>query len=125
MASGMSSTERRAAPRAVEQIPLAITESGVVLSAQTKNLSASGAYCTLERYVAPMTKVQLQFELPDKSRRVKICCAGVVVRIDPLVVNAERSLYQLAIFFTDLADRDRSVIVRFVQHRLAVAPSTN
>ena len=121
----MSSTERRVAPRAVEQIPLAITESGGVLSAQTKNLSASGAYCTLERYVAPMTKVQLQFELPDQSHRVKICCAGVVVRIDPLVVNAERSLYQLAIFFTELADRDRSVIVRFVQHRLAAAPSTN
>ena len=115
--------ERRASPRVAERVALAIADAGTTLQTETKNLSASGAYCTLDRFVAPMTKLQLQFELPNGARTAKIRCSGVVVRIEPVVATADRGLYNVAIFFTELAERDRSTIARFVQRRLAGSPS--
>ena len=59
---GMTSRqERRRTPRVAEQVPLAITDAQTVMEAETKNLSASGVYCALERFIAPMTKLQLEF----------------------------------------------------------------
>lgn len=120
----MTTRERRGAPRAAERVLVAVTDAGAVLQTETKNISASGAYCTLDRFVAPMTKLQLAFELPQGSRRVKIQCAGVVVRIEPVVATVDRGMYNVAIFFTELAERDRSAIARFVRERLSATPST-
>jgi hypothetical protein len=41
-------------------------------------------------------------------------CTGAVVRAEPVVTNPERGHFNIAIFFTDLSERDRSVISRFV-----------
>ena len=116
--------ERRRAPRAAERVALSIGDAGTALQTETKNISASGAYCTLDRFLAPMTKLQLQFELPRGSRRARIRCSGVVVRVEP-VVSPERGQYNTAIFFTELSERDRSVIARFVRERLAATSSTD
>lgn len=146
------STERRRAPRAAERIPLAITGAEATIQAETKNLSASGAYVTLDRFLAPMTKVQLQLELPTTPNSIprrgattsgekapcsgssrasetsrgttSIRCAGVVVRVDPIITQAEQGRYHIAVFFTDLSDRDRSAIARFVSQRLSANRST-
>ena len=120
----MTTRERRGAPRAPERVIVAVTDAGAALQTETKNISASGAYCTLDRFLAPMTKLQLAFELPQGSRRVKIRCAGVVVRIEPVVASADRGMYNVAIFFTELAERDRSAIARFVRERLSTTPSS-
>lgn len=119
MAPRMMTQERRAAPRVAERITLAVTDDKTTLQTETKNLSASGAYCLLDQFVAPMTKLQLQFELPGGLRRAKIRCSGVVVRVEPLVTEAVHGRYHVAIFFTDLSDRDRASISRFVKRRLA------
>lgn len=119
------SHERRRDPRASERVALTISDPGGVITAETKNLSASGAYCTLERFIAPMTKLQLQFELPDGPRQVTVRCDGVVVRIDPVVANPGRALYNVAIFFSDLGERERSAISRFVRGRLSAASPTD
>ena len=124
-ASGQSHAgERRCAPRAAERIPLALTESGTALQTDTKNISASGAYCTLSHFVAPMSKLQVAFEIPDGARPKKIRCTGVVVRIEPIVNHAMNALYHAAIFFTELAERDRAIIARFVNTKLSPATST-
>lgn len=116
--------ERRQVPRILERVPVAIHDAGTELRAETTNLSVSGVYCTLDRFIAPMTKLELQYELPDGERRARVRCSGVVVRVEPVVADAERGRYHIAIFFTDLTDRDRSVISRFVQRRLSSSPST-
>ncbi len=121
----IDSKERRRHARAAERIALAITDAGAALSTETKNLSASGVYCTLERFIAPMSKLQLEFELPNGSRRVKIRCTGVVVRVEPVIANVEHGLYNVAIFFTELTERDRSAIARFVRRRLAALSSAH
>lgn len=114
----MASQERRQAPRIAEQIPVAIQDAGEEFRTETQNISTAGAYCTLNRFIAPMTKLQLQCELPDGARRVRIRCSGVVVRIEPSVPSPERALYNIAIFFTELAERDRIAISRFIRRRL-------
>ena len=126
MAAGlMTAAERRRAPRAAERVAMAIQEAGAELTTETKNLSASGVYCTLDRFIAPMSNLQLRLELPDGARRRMVRCTGVVVRIEPVIANADRGRYNVAIFFTELSERDRSVISRFVRQRLSATPSTD
>ncbi len=95
------------------------------MGATTNNLSASGVYCTLDRFIAPMTKLDLTFELLGEQKPSRIRCSGVVVRAEPVVTNSGRGQYHLAIFFTGLSERDRGAITRFVERRLprGAAPS--
>jgi len=123
VAAWLMATERRRAPRVAERVAVTMTDAGAQLTAETKNLSASGAYCTLNQFLAPMTKLQLRFELPGGVRHRTIRCSGVVVRVEPVIATADRGHYHVAIFFTDLAPRDREAIARFVQQRLAAAPA--
>ena len=125
MAARLMSQERRKTPRIDERLSIAISEDGRIAQAQTQNLSTAGAYCTLDRFIAPMTKLQLVFELPDGNRRVRITCSGVVVRIEPVVTDAQRGSYQLAIYFSEMSDRSRIAISKFVRQRLAARPSTS
>ena len=116
--------ERRQAPRVTERVTLALRDATAEFRTETKNLSTAGAYCTLDRFLAPMTKLQLAFELPDGARRVRVRGEGVVVRVEPVIADADRGRYHVGIFFTEMTERSRSAIARFVLHRLAARPST-
>lgn len=120
----MKQHDRRSAPRVDERVILAITDTGLSFQTETRNLSTTGVYCTVDRFVSPMTKLALEWELPAGSRRSKIRCAGVVVRVEPVISNPTRGLYNIAIFFTDISDRDRAAISQFVRERLSHAASS-
>ena len=120
----MTTSERRRAPRAPERVSFSLTDGGRAFQTETQNLSAVGAYCTLDHFIPPMSKLQLNFELPQGFRRVRIRCAGVVVRIEPVVAHGQQMRYHVALFFTELSERHRSAISRFVRQRLA-HPSTS
>ena len=124
MATGIS-PERRRSPRLTAQLPVAISEASMTVEAQTNNLSASGVYCTLDHFLPPMSKLQLHLELPNGRSHATIRCAGVVVRVEPVIANAQRGRYHIAIFFTDVSERDRLAIARFVQLRLSATPATD
>ena len=123
MATGMTGQERRSHPRIRERVALALAHEQGAVEAETQNLSAAGVYCTVAQFVPPMTKMQVAFELPHGQRTTRIRCTGVVVRVDPILSSADRWRYHLGIFFTDLADRDRSAIAHFVQQQLSQASS--
>ena len=123
MASGMTQ-ERRGAPRVSERIALAVIGAAEEVRAETANISTAGAYCTMDRFISPMTKLQLRFELPMNPRRVQVRCEGVVVRAEPVIENPEQGRYHVAIFFSDITDRDRSAIAAFVRERLSQGSST-
>ena len=127
MAAGMTMTrERRREPRAAERVPLAIRDASAELTTETNNLSASGAYCTLDRFIAPMSKLQLRFELPNQGHRpTPIRCSGVVVRVEPVISTAQQGRYHVAVLFTELAERDRAAIARFVRQRLSASSSAH
>ena len=120
MATRLMENERRRQPRIRERVILALQhdEQGV-LEAETQNLSASGVYCTIEQFIPPLTKLQLESELPHGPRVSRIRCTGVVVRVEPILSSADRWRYRIAIFFNDLLERDRAVISQFVVERLA------
>ena len=124
MASGVM-RERRRNPRIAERVVMAITDAGTELTTESHNLSTAGVYCTLDRFLAPMSKVQLYFALPNGRRASKIRCTGVVVRVEPVIANASRGRFNVAIFFTELSDRHRAAITRFVRQRLSAASSTD
>jgi len=121
----MTIRERRKVPRVAERVVMAVTDAGTALTAESHNLSTSGVYCTLDRFLAPMSKVQLQFELPNGARTAKVQCTGVVVRVEPVVASADRGRFNTAIFFTELSDRNRSTITQFVRQRLSAASATD
>ena len=125
MASGMIMRERRRNPRIAERIVMAITDAGTELATESHNLSTAGVYCALDRFLAPMSKVQLRFALPNGRRSAMVRCTGVVVRVEPVIANASRGRFNVAIFFTELSDRNRSAITRFVRQRLSAASSTD
>ncbi len=120
----MTAPERRRAPRAAEKLSLAIRGAGDALQAETTNLSATGLYCRLGRFLAPMTKLQLELEVPGDGRASRIRADGVVVRVDPVVVAGQQPAYHTAVFFTELADRDRRTIAQFVERRLSAGTAT-
>ena len=119
MTSG-SSMERRRAPRVETRLPLSLGDRSAELLTTTHNISASGAYCTVRKFLAPMTKLQVRLELPGDHRALPIECQGVVVRVEPPEPVPRRATYRVAIFFNDLSERDRDGLVQFVQARLTI-----
>ena len=122
MAARMSprpSMDRRRAPRVDTRLPLSLGERTAELLTTTHNISASGAYCTVRKFLAPMTKLQVRMELPNDGHLVSIECRGVVVRVEPPEPAPRRATYRVAIFFSDLSERNRALISQFVQARLS------
>ena len=107
--------ERRKAPRVASHVPLTLTDATQEVSTVTHNISASGAYCTLSRFVAPMTKIRVRLELPGSSSPKRLICQGVVVRVEPPAPQPHLSAYRVAIFFQDLPERDRTILSDYVQ----------
>jgi c-di-GMP-binding flagellar brake protein YcgR len=118
-------SERRRAPRVAERVTITVRADGPPVEAETKNLSATGAYCLVDRFVPPMTKLDLRFELPQPSGHARVHCQGVVVRMEPVIASPEQGRYHMAIYFTTLSTRDRQAITRYVQQRLSSAPPTS
>ena len=115
-------SERRREPRAAQTITFSLQHDHGPIQAETKNLSASGAYCTVDQFIPPMTKVQVSFDLPAGRGARQITCTGVIVRMEPITdASMERWRYYMAIWFSDLSERDRSAIGHYVQQRLAAS----
>ena len=121
----MTSSERRGSPRAVSRVSLVLDHAAQEVTTATENLSSSGAYCIVSRYIPAMTKLQVQLELPGERGSRIIRCQGVVVRIDPPHESPKQSRYQVAIFFNDLPERDRAHVSQYVQQRLQSPTSSH
>ena len=111
--------DRRSAPRVNKRLAVRFGHADGSLIARTKNISASGAYCELRRYLPPMTKLQVRLDLPLKPRKVQLICEGVIVRVEPPKPSPRRRVYHIAIFFHDLSDRNRSLLAGYIKDHLA------
>ncbi|MCA9407077.1 MAG: PilZ domain-containing protein [Candidatus Omnitrophica bacterium] len=110
-----SSQERRQNPRIENNVPLKICCDNGDFVTETGNISRSGAYCKVNRYIEPMTKLKIQLLIPLKSGNKittkKISCQGVIVRIESADKEQE---YNIAIFFNDISQRDAENIADYV-----------
>lgn len=108
-----SPKERRLHPRLDQQLPLDLAVDGYDFSTTTRNISCVGAYCHLDKYMPPFTKISVKLSLPDKDQSGKntvIECKGVVVRTEDEVNGG----FNLAIFFNEVRDEQRKKITRYI-----------
>jgi len=118
----MPFSERRKHPRVSETVPCQVSVGSSVFSTVTKNLSCGGALCVMSGVVAPMTKLQIDLEIPaihgaGSSTRQKVHCEGVVIRQDKLPLS-DVPAYLTAIYFSVLRQEDRRRIGEFVLHSM-------
>lgn len=108
-------SEKRKFPRASGNIPVKICQGDGDIVTETVNISRAGAYCKIDRYIEPMTKLKVSFLLPGLKGSgnigKKISCEGVVVRVQEIY---QQKAYNLAIFFNDLNQRDAESISDYV-----------
>ena len=117
-----NASERRRAPRIPKHLPLRLGQARDRFVTKTENISASGAYCRVTRYVEPMTKLKVRLELPGAGRGTSqvISGEGVVVRIEPPHRSPSRRSYNIAVFFNDLSDRHRGLLAAYVEQHLTI-----
>ena len=108
-------SERRRHSRLVHSVPVKISSGDVDIVTETSNVSCSGAFCRIDKYIAPMTKLKLNLLLPlrknNKIAAKRIHCEGVVVRTE---ASKEDDFFLTAIFFSDISPRDSQIIDDFV-----------
>jgi len=113
--------ERRKTKRIKKIIPLKIKEDTFDFVSETKNLSSSGLYCRLDKYLAPMSKVNMILLIPqlvqssNKAGCKKIECEGTVVRTELINDPVEGDYYNLAIFFSQIKKSDKNYIEKYVR----------
>jgi hypothetical protein len=77
--------ERRVHPRLAHKLPLNLAVNGYDFSTVSRNISSVGAYCHLDKYMPPFTKISVKLSLPNKDEAGKntiVECKGVVVRTE-------------------------------------------
>ena len=111
--------ERRQYPRVKGEIPVKIQQEDGDMVTETENISRSGAYCRVNRYVKPMTKLKISLLLPmkrmGKNLTTKISCEGIVVRAEPVEGD---DFYHAAIFFNNISQKDSDSIAEYVNYYL-------
>jgi len=109
--------ERRLHPRLNHKLPVNLAVNGYDFSTSTHNISCVGAYCHLDKYVPPFTKISVKLSLPNKDRVHKntiVECKGVVVRSEDELKGG----FSIAIFFNELHDEQRKKIARYISQFL-------
>jgi len=117
------SCNRRRAPRANVKIPVEIKSKKNAVEGRTKNISASGVYCTVDRFIPINTKLDVTLLVPEKARRERegskeMKFHGIVVRNQPMGSDEAHRKYGLALYFTDIKRNDRDELSRYVCARL-------
>jgi len=121
----MNLDEKRKYPRVMEAVSCQVRLDQKPLVTLTRNISCGGALCELSQKVAPMTKLDIAFELPGVSigsadRLIR--CTGVVVRQEP--ADSPRH-YLTAIFFQSIRTQDRRRLAEFVVETMLVHARRN
>ena len=120
-----SGPERRRDLRADVDLALRIKKDRGVIEAHTKNLSSSGAYFTLDKFVPLNSTLDVTLLVPEAPRKgrvapKKVRCQGIVVRNQPEDESAGHPQYGIALFFTDLSKADRTRLTNLVHEKLHV-----
>jgi len=109
--------ERRLHPRLEHKLPLNLAINGYDFSTSTHNISSVGAYCHLDKYMPPFTKICVKLSLPNKAKAGKntiVECKGVVVRSE----DETKGGFNLAIFFNEIRNDQRKKIAQYVSQFL-------
>ena len=108
--------EKRAHPRIAKDVPLKLKLDDYDIVTKTQNISCSGAYCTVDKYLEPLTKLRILLLLPCyKDKKIitkKIECEGIVVRSEGPFSDPPQ--YNVAIFFHEISKAEIKKIAECV-----------
>lgn len=111
--------ERRIHPRVDHNLPINVVANGYDFMTQTKNVSCLGAYCHIDKYVPPFTRVKIKMALPMQSGRVRmekeVECEGVIVRSE----DAPSGGFNVAIYFNRIKEMPRQDLATYVNQVLS------
>ncbi len=111
--------ERRVHPRIYHELPLHIAANGYDFKTTTQNISCSGAYCQIKKYIPPFTKLAIKMILPINKDNTKgkldIKCNGVIVRSDD---NITKDGFNIAIFFNEISENQKEKIAQYIHQYL-------
>ncbi|OQX85025.1 MAG: hypothetical protein B6D55_08075 [Candidatus Omnitrophica bacterium 4484_70.2] len=109
--------EKRKYPRFSLCLPIKIFNKSLNIVTETKNISGNGAYCTVNENIELMTKLKIILLVPvikkDKKVLKRINCKGVVVRREYVKENGKR-LYNIGIFFSEIKEKDRKLLLSYL-----------
>jgi len=110
--------EKRQYPRLKKELPLKIVANGYDFVTTTQNISCVGAYCHVNKYIPPFTKIAAKVTLPiitdRQDRNCSVECKGVVVRTE----DEKRGGFNIAIFFNEIKNRQRQKISQYISQFL-------
>ncbi len=117
------SRERRKSPRISAKLAMQVSggDESSVLTTESINLSASGIQFLSRAFLSPLTKVSITILLPPFGRRLRrekiVKCDGVIVRCEEAAPTRQRPRYELACYFTDVAEGESELIEQYVAWR--------
>ena len=120
--------ERRKYPRFTKTLPLKLFSFGFDIVTETKNISASGAYCAVNKRIPLMSKLDIILLVPiKKSNKRKIIkrlgCQGIVVRKEGVLDDNNGTGHNnIGIYFNEMKDKDRKILVSYVKSCLSKKP---
>ena len=125
MCKGKYKFEKRRYPRVKRNIPLKLENNDFDIVTETKNISCTGAYCLIDRYLPVLTKIKTRILLPSriKNKDQHIDCNGVVVRIEKNNNNLENQ-YNIAIYFNEISKKNTLLINRFIKQQTEINTSS-
>lgn len=110
--------EQRQHPRIAQELPLRVEANGFDFKTSTQNVSCTGTYCTINKYVPPFTRIAVKLTLPivsdDKKENFNVDCRGVIVR----TIDENKGGFNIAIFFNDIKDNQKKRISQYIEQFL-------
>ena len=107
--------DRRQYPRLKGNVPVKIYSEDFDFVTETQNVSRTGVYCQVNKYIEPMTKLKIHLLLSCKKdgkvMSEKVSCQGVIVRTESI---PGEDVFNIAIYFNDIKPRDAERIAAFV-----------
>lgn len=110
--------EKRVHPRLPHKLSIRVAVDGYDFASSTQNVSSVGAYCRINKYMPPFTKVMVNLKLPIMTNEGKKDCSfeckGVVVRTE----DEKEGGFNIAIFFHQITQAQRKVILQYIDQFL-------
>jgi len=111
----MRKQERRIHPRIDRELKINVAANGYDFVTSTQNISCAGAYCTIDKYIPPFTKLSIKLSIPLTKNRLRqncdINCHGVIVRSE----DDPNGKFNIAIFFDKIQEQPRQKIVEYIK----------
>ncbi len=109
--------ENRKHPRTSKRIKFKLKTHDSDIVAETTDLSCIGVCCQISKPIPFMSHLMISFALADDEEGEganQVECGGVVVRVEKETVKTSHSVYNVAIFFHEIEESEKTKIAKFL-----------